>query len=614
MPRPMTHPPAPARRRRPFAALAALLLAAPLAAAQERPPVHLSVATEPADAQVFVRYLGGEGAQEQFVGRTPAGAALELELAAGAAEVVVFKDGYVCKVEPLQLRSGGSARLEVRLTRDIAIPHGLVLKDSPRLVEDARAGEQLYLAVLAHVVRYYVEELDPRQLVDGSVRTLVEVLEAVRRREQVLRRELSPEARERYYGEELDLRGYAPLVFERGALDAQGRSTYRLTAGAASIAGLTDDSFDSYLRMLKDVYAFLRGQWDASRLLSDAVLTRCLIEGQLGALGDDHTHFLTPAEYAALEEESYGSFGGIGIVVSMRAGKLTVITPMPGTPAARAGILAGDQIVAIDGQLAARLSMKQAVELMRGPVDSPVELTIRRGGRELSVTVVRAEVKVRDTAHRMLGPDAPGVGYLRISSFMHEALDVEVETALEALADQGMRALVIDLRNNPGGLLTQAHRLADMFVRKGVIVSTRTRIAGESRVLTAANDGDELDIPLAVLINGGSASASEILAGTLEEHGLAVLVGERSFGKGSVQRVMPLDPYGGALALTVATYHLPSGATPHKVGVTPDVIVELSEEQELELIKRTNYTVDEEHLEADPQLSAAVKELAKRLR
>ncbi len=590
-----------------------LALAAPATGQPQRPDeaVRLTVASEPADASVWVRYL--DQGQERFVGRTPpAGTTLELKLDAGPAEVVVFKDGYVCKVEPLQLRSGGAARLEVRLTRDVEVPHGLILKETPRLVDDAREGERLFLAVLAHVVRHYVEELDPRQLIEGSVRTLVDVLDAVRRREHLLRRELSPEARERYYGAELDLRGYPPLVFQRGPASLEGERSFRIAAGSLEVEGSTDDSFDSYLRMLRQVYGFLRDMWDARQLLSDAVLTRCLIEGQLGALGDDHSHFLTPEAVREMTTISEGSFGGVGIVVSQRDGSLTVITPMEGTPGERAGILAGDRIIAIDGKPTGRMSMKQAVDAMRGPVDTPVELTIRRGDRQpFTVSVVRAEVQVKDTAHRMLGPPAKGIGYLRISSFMHEHLDREVAAALADLQAKGARALVIDLRNNPGGLLTQAHRIADMFVKRGVIVSTRTRLAGEAQVLDA-KDGGEVELPLAVLINGGSASASEILAGTLKEHGLAVLVGEKSFGKGSVQRVMALEPFQSALALTVATYHLPSGATPHKVGVQPDVEVKLTEQQALLLPVRSNYTVKEEQLEADPQLLAAIEELQRR--
>jgi len=248
---------------------------------------------------------------------------------------------------------------------------------------------------------------------------------------------------------------------------------------------------------------------------------------------------------------------------------------------------------------------------MRGPVDTPVELTIRRGDRDpFAATILRAEIKVKHTAHRLL---QPGVGYLRVTSFMHEELDKEVRAAIDELIAEGARGLILDLRNNPGGRLPQAHRISEMFVPQGTIVTTRTRIPGESSRLEADPSTPKYDLPLVVLQNGGSASASEILAGTLKEHGLATIVGERSFGKGSVQRILPLEPYRCALALTIATYHLPSGATPHKTGIEPDVHVALDEEQAASMARQGIYTWDEEAAAQDPQLQEAVRQLQLKL-
>lgn len=564
--------------------------------------VKVAVASEPADSAVFVRYASGT--RDVYLGRTPKdGAPLELELEPGPAELVIYKDGFVCKVELLELRSGGAARLEVRLTPDIEIPRGVHLKEAPAFVRSANEGEEIYVALLAHVVRFYVEEKDPRALVESSVATLVDVLNAVRSRELLLRRELPVEARRRYYGEELDLSPYPALAFTRApAGGTSGKRRYALGAGEVGIEGETDPGdLDSYLDMLQKVYAFVRHKWDTRQLLSDAVITHCLIEGLVAALGDDHTHFLTPRDVEEMGVDTSGSFGGVGLVVGLREGHLTVVTPMAETPGARAGILAGDVIEAIDGQDASRFTMDKAVELMRGPVDTPVELRMRRGERRFTVSIVRAKVEIKYVASRMLRDK---VGYLRITSFMHETLHEEVEAALKALERQGAKALVLDLRNNPGGLLEEAREVADLFVPDGVIVSTRTRMAGEARTLRADPDVTKWRLPMAVLINGGSASASEILAGVLREHRLATLVGEKSFGKGSVQRVLPLDPFGCAIALTVATYHLPSGATPHKVGIEPDLVVALTDEQQLELAGRTAYTVDDEG--SDPQLEAAI--------
>jgi carboxyl-terminal processing protease len=563
--------------------------------------VHLTVASEPSDSAVYVRY--GGTTQDRFLGRTSAGGALEKDLDAGPVEVVVFKDGFVCKVEPLDLRTGGAARLEVRLTPDVEVPRGIVLKNTAdaAFVRDAAEGQELYVATLAHVVRFYVEERHPLPLVDRSVRTLVDVLEAIRRRELLLRRELPEDARRRYYGDELDLTSYPALVFERDgatAAAAQGgananKARWSIAAGGVGLEGTTEaGDLDSHLEMLQRVWTFVRHTWDKRGLLSDAVITRCLVEGLIGALDDEHTHFLTPAMLQELTLETEGTFGGVGLVVGVKDGQLVVITPMDGTPGQRAGILAGDLIVSIDGQPAEQMTLKRAIDSLRGPVDAPVELVLRRTKddgtkEERRVTLVRAKVEIRFTAHRML---EPGIGYLRISSFMHEGLSREVRAAIKDLTEtKGARGLVIDLRNNPGGLLDEARAIADLFVPRATIVSTRTRIPGESRTLAADPASEKFKLPIVVLINKGSASASEILAGTLREHQLCTLVGERSFGKGSVQRVLPLDPFRCAIALTVATYHLPSGMTPHKVGVAPDEVVTLTDEEVEQVARTTNY-------------------------
>lgn len=566
--------------------------------------VRLQVSTDPPDAAVYVQYPGegreGERRRERFLGKTPSGGALSLDLEPGPAEVVVWKDGYVCKVEPLDVPAGGAARLELRLTPDVEIPRGLTLKSAVPFVRDAREGTEIYLAVLAHVHKFYVDETDPRRLIDASLRVLVDVLNAVRSRELLLRRELQPEARLRYYGEEVDLRDYPRLTLVRGS-DADGRRRYALSAGTIGIEGETDEGdLDTYVRMLERSWGFVRHRWDARGLLSDSVVAQCLIEGLLSGLNDLHTGFLNPEEVAEMAVETTGSFGGVGLVVSQDDGRLVVVATMPGTPAERAGIHSGDWILSIDGQSTQRMLLRQAVTLMRGEVDSPVELVVRRGAEDLRRTLLRAKVHVRSLASRLIGQD---VGYLRITSFMQEELDREVKDAIVELRRLGAKALVIDLRQNPGGLLSQACAIADLFVPRGTIVSTRTRLPGESRTLEA-EPGPKLDLPIAVLIDGQSASAAEILAGTLQDHGLATLVGQRSYGKGSVQRVFRLNPFRCELALTVATYHLPDGATPHGKGVTPDVPVELSEEEAARLLARSNYTVEKE--EVDPQLQAAL--------
>ena len=595
-----------------IAAAAVLLVLGAPAEAQPSPLVDLSIASVPDDASVYLRYLSGDrDTAERYLGRTSA-APLQVRIAPGAAEVVVFKDGFLCKVEPVRLLPHVAARIEVRLIRDVAVPQGISLRNSPRLVEDAREGERLFLAVLGHVVRLFVDDqADPMALADAAVQTLVDVLNAVRRREQLLRRELEPEARQRYYGLELDLRAYPALEWVRGGADEQPRS-FRLAAGVRELSGATEGDLDSHLAMIRRVHEFVRERWDVNGLLSDAVLTRCMIEGLLAGLEDEHTYLLGPDEIADLAGDRWGTFGGLGVVLARRGGHLTVVTAMAGTPAARAGILAGDIVEAIDGRRTAGVGVKRAMRALRGPIDTPVELSLRRGRRILNVEMIRSKIEARHTAHRMLAGGT--VGYLRISSFIHEDLARSVEDALGELRAAGAAAIVLDLRNNGGGLLEQAHRVADMFLREGVVVSVRTRNAARSHVLSATDQRTDCDLPLAILINRGSASASEVLAGSLQEHGRAVLVGERSFGKGSVQKVLTLDPFRCALALTVATYHLPSGETPHRRGVSPDVLLPLAEQQALELLRWTNYTVETEALESDPQLQAAVAALKQRPR
>lgn len=591
------------------------------ARAQDGPPTvqpstqtRLQVVTQPGEASVYVRYTAAGAEKERYLGRTGESAPLAVELDTGSAELVIFKDGYVCRVEPFSLTPGGSARLEVRLSPDVQIPHRLNLKRLRPFARTASESEELYVSTLAKVVGLHVDKVDPYQVIDASTKSLVDVLSAIRSREQVLRRELSAEARKRYYGEEVDLRGYPPLRLTR-TVDANGKGRFELAAGGRALRGETEKGvLDSYLHMLWKVYRFLQEEWDTDKRLSHSMLARIAIEGQLSALDDEHTHFLGPDDLEEMGTEREGEFGGVGIVVALREGRLTVIAPMEGSPGLRAGILAGDWITAIDGAATSQLTMQECVDRMRGKVDSPVEITIRRGERTLTLTVLRAKVKIKHFTKRLLKlGNKQGVGYLRITSFMRDGLSKVVEKAIKELQAEGAQAIVIDLRNNPGGLLPEAHRISDLFVTEGKIVSTRSRI-GEEQVLIADPKRPKFKLPVAILINGGSASASEILAGTLREHGLATLVGTKSFGKGSVQRILPLDPFPCALALTVATYHLPSGKTPHKQGIEPDHVVELTEAQALALLTRTNYSWDAKRAKEDPQLRKAVELLEAKLR
>ncbi len=598
---------------------------AKLGTAEDKPrgaTARLTIASDPPDAIVSLSSKEKEaklGTKKptrledrlgQVLGRTP----LTVEVPAGAAEVVIAKDGYVLKVEPLELQAGAGQRLEVRLTKDLQVPCGVSFKDTPALVKSEAEAEQLIDMVLHHVIALHVDEKDPRALIDAASRTLVEALVAVRERESLLRRELSDAARQRFYGDEVDLRSYEALSYTEVA-ETNGKMRWSVAAGTLAVEGVTDPGdYETYRRKLHAIYSFVKNRWDLSSKLDDSMIARALIDGLLAKLDDVHTHFLTPEAYREMGDETAGHFGGIGIVVGARDGGLiTVIAPMEGTPGEKSGIIAGDRIVSIDGRSTDGMLLSEVIRLMRGDPGTKVELGIRRGEQApFKVSVERANIAIKNTKALLLEGE-PAIGYLRISSFMAEKLEDEVKKSLDDLEQKGAKAFVIDLRNNPGGLLQEAVQIADTLIdEKGVVVSTRGRLPLMCKTFAAGAGPKRTKLPMAILVNEGSASASEILAGTLREHGLATLVGEKTFGKGSVQRVIQLEPFGSALALTVATYHLPSGVTPHKKGLEPDVTVKLAEEEKLLVGTRSVYSKPGGE-GADRQLDAAVNELKKKL-
>jgi len=276
--------------------------------------------------------------------------------------------------------------------------------------------------------------------------------------------------------------------------------------------------------------------------------------------------------FQEMQVTTKGEFGGLGLEVTSEAGYVKVISPIDDTPAARAGMKAGDLILTLDGQTVQGLSLNEAVDKMRGPANSKIKLTVKREGvdKPVEVSMMREIIKIQVVKSRMEGD----VGYIRITSFS-EQTDSGLRKAyneLKAKSGDKMQALVLDLRNNPGGLLDQAVAVGDDFIRNGEIVSTRARHPEDSQRWNA-HDGDMTNgMPLVVLINGGSASASEIVAGALQDQRRAVVVGTRSFGKGSVQTVIPL-PGNGAMRLTTARYYTPSGRSIQGLGISPDIEV-----------------------------------------
>ena len=316
------------------------------------------------------------------------------------------------------------------------------------------------------------------------------------------------------------------------------------------------------------------------------------INGLLQSL-DPYSSYMSPEIFEEMQTETSGEFGGLGIEVSMEAGVVKVITPIDDTPASKAGIKAGDYIVKINDIQVQGKSLSEAVDLMRGPVGSGIELTVRRRGAKKALTfnVVREIIEVQSVKSELLENN---IGYLRLTSFNDNSSQQIKKKIKKLKKNKNLNSYILDLRNNPGGLLSQAIKISDFFLENGEIVSTKSRKKSENRKWFAKK-GDILDgKTLLVLINYGSASASEIVAGALKDHKRAILVGENSYGKGSVQSIIPLKNKG-AIRLTVAKYYLPSGKSISEVGVRPDI--EINEEGDNFRIKT----------DTDNQLNYAIK-------
>jgi carboxyl-terminal processing protease len=316
------------------------------------------------------------------------------------------------------------------------------------------------------------------------------------------------------------------------------------------------------------------------------------INGLLQSL-DPYSAYMSPEIFNEMQTETSGEFGGLGIEVGMEAGVVKVISPIDDTPASRAGIKAGDYIVKIDNTQVQGKSLSEAVELMRGPVGSDIELTIRRRGEKkaLSFNVIREIIQIQSVKTDLLEKN---IGYIRLTSF-NENSGKQIEQKIDELEkNENIKSYILDLRNNPGGLLSQAIKISDFFLDNGEIVSTKGRKASENRKWFAKKGDLTNGKALIVLINYGSASASEIVAGALKDHKRAILLGENSYGKGSVQSIIPLKN-DGAIRLTVAKYYLPSGKSISEVGVSPDI--EINEESDDFKIKT----------KTDNQLNYAIK-------
>ena len=297
------------------------------------------------------------------------------------------------------------------------------------------------------------------------------------------------------------------------------------------------------------------------------------INGVLQSL-DPYSAYMSPELFREMQTDTKGEFGGLGIEIGMEAGVVKVISPIDDTPAAKAGIKAGDYIVKIGKEQVQGKSLLEAVKLMRGPVGTSIDLTVRRKNvkKPLEFKIVRKIIEVQSVSSKIIG-DGENIGYIRLKSFNENSDKQFLKSVKKFEKNSNIIGYVLDLRNNPGGLLTQAINITDFFLEDGEIVSTKGRKISETRKFFARK-GDEIKgKPIVVLINNGSASASEIFAGALKDHKRAIILGESSYGKGSVQSIIPLRN-GGGMRLTISKYYLPSGKSISEVGVTPDILVE----------------------------------------
>jgi len=357
-------------------------------------------------------------------------------------------------------------------------------------------------------------------------------------------------------------------VFLIGVLIGSGQSQ--------KVSALSNQMYED-LKVFTDVIGLIQKDYVEETKSKD--LIQGAIKGMLETL-DPHSAYMPPAMFKEMQEETKGRFEGLGIEITLKDGILTVVSPIEGTPAFRAGVLAGDQIIKIDGETTKNFTLVDSVKRLRGPRGTKVTITIMREGlpKSKDFTLVREVIPVRSVRHELLEKT---YGYVRISQFQ-EKTDGDFEKAMKALEEESkgaLKGLVLDLRNNPGGLLDQAVKISDRFIDSGIIVSIDGRREEAKQKWPAHPDGTATRYPLIVLVNGGSASGAEIVAGAIQDHGRGILVGTQTFGKGSVQTIIPLKD-GSGLRLTTARYYTPSGRSIQAKGIVPDIIVKPSRPEE----------------------------------
>ncbi|MGB9822487.1 MULTISPECIES: S41 family peptidase [Thermodesulfovibrio] len=362
--------------------------------------------------------------------------------------------------------------------------------------------------------------------------------------------------------------------------------------GRWSAAQNTDSIYED-LRTFTEVFTTIKKNYVENVNPHELIISA--IKGMVNSL-DPHSAYLTPEAYKEFQTETKGEFGGIGIQIGIKDGSLTVIAPIEDTPAWKAGIKAGDKIIKIDGQSTKDMNINDAVSKMRGPKGKPVTLTIQRDEwkQPKDITIIRDIIKIKSVKYKMIDKE---IGYIKLIQFQ-EGTAQDLANALQSLKESGMQSLILDLRNNPGGLLQSAVDVSEQFLPpKHLVVSIKGRTGDKIDYYTENLRPAYTDIPMIVLVNQGSASASEIVAGALQDWGRALIVGVQTFGKGSVQSLIPLSD-GSALKLTTAKYYTPKGRSIHGVGIMPDIVVKLESKngKEVPVIREKDL---EQHLKGE---------------
>ncbi len=355
-----------------------------------------------------------------------------------------------------------------------------------------------------------------------------------------------------------------------------------------SVSAVSDEAYDR-LETFTSILTIVQKNY------VEDVMTKDLLEGAVNGMLeslDPHSAYLTPELYKELQVDTKGSFGGLGIEITNRSGILTVVSPIEDTPAHRAGIEPGDQIIKIEGEFTKDMSLMDAVKKMRGRPGSKVTISIKREGKAdlIDFSITREDIQIQSVKSRDLGD---GYGYVRITQFQERTAE-NVDEAIGEIAKANggsLRGLVLDLRNDPGGLLSQAVKVTDEFLDSGMIVYTDGRLDNQKQKYFAHKEGSHTDFPVVVLVNGGTASAAEIVAGALQDHKRALVLGTKTFGKGSVQTILPLDD-SSAIRLTTARYYTPNGRSIQATGIVPDIVME----NNVRLVRQDGRAVPQEFL------------------